>query len=689
MSKPLSPKPVRSGGQRELPAYVSNGLVGLRIRDVPLTAGMALVSGFAGEHPERRIEAAATAPYPLAGDLAINGVWLSDVPHQVRELEQAYDFATGELRSTFSFNASGLTARCEVLTFASREDPTLVCQEVSIIVESGCDLQVRSMLDATNIPGRALRQMRETPGDSKAACDGTLLWESAGGIGRVGLAHVSEMLGGAATEAEAKRPPLEDNRLVTTYSFRARAGQRYRLRQITSVVCGVMHHQPDQQAGRLAAKARFDGFDTIRAENKAIWREIWKGRIVLVGAEARWQALADAAFFYVNSSVHGSSPASTSIFGLATWHDYHYYYGHVMWDIETFVVPVLSVVQPEAAGSILDYRFRTLDAAHNNARLIGRRGAQYAWESAPSTGDEAAPLPGTAAWHEDHVSLDVARAFAFHAYASGEIEFLRDKAWPVLSAVSEWITTRVAKTRRGYEVRASMGIAERQDPVKNAAFTNMASVVVLRDAICMGTRLGRQVNPKWAEIADAMIVPHRDNAIISHDGYRRDEEKGATPDPLMGIWPLGYPIDQKDEQATLKFYLEQARDYIGSPMLSALYGVWAARTGNRRLALKMLDEGYAQFTTGRFSQTLEYRRDKFPEQPAAGPFFANMGGFLMSLLFGFPAIEPNAGKVETWSRRRVTLPEGWRTIEVDRLWINGKPMALTARHGEFASLVAR
>ena len=686
MSVPLSPKPVRNTGERELPAYVSNGLIGLRVRELPLTAGMALVSGFAGEHPERRIEAEAPAPYPLAGDIGVNGVWLSDAPHQVSDLEQAYDFSNGELTSGFTFTATDVSIRCEVLTFASREDPTLVCQEVSITVESACDLHVRSIVDATGMSGRALRHMRDTPGESKPACDGTLLWESAGGLGKVGLAHVSEMLGGASNDAEPKRPPLEDNRLATTYSFRARTGQRYRMRQITSVVCGAMHHQPDQHAGRLAAKARFDGFDAIRAENKAIWAELWKGRIVLVGAEERWQALADAAFFYLNSSVHASSPASTSIFGLATWHDYHYYYGHVMWDIEAFAVPVLSVLQPEAAASILDYRFRTLQAAYNNARLMGRRGAQFAWESAPSTGDEAAPLPGTAAWHEDHVSLDVARAFAFHADVSGEVEFLREKAWPVISGVAEWVTTRVAKTRRGYEVRASMGIAEREEPVKNAAFTNMASVVVLRDAISAAERLGREVNPAWALIADAMILPRRDKAVVSHDGYRRDEEKGATPDPLMGLWPLGYPLDEADEQATLKLYLDQAADYIGSPMLSALYGVWATRAGNRRLALKLLDEGYAQFTTGRFSQTLEYRRDKFPEQPVAGPFFANMGGFLMGLVFGFTGIQPSAGNVKDWCSRLTVLPDGWRAIEVERLWIHGKPMALTARQGEFATL---
>lgn len=689
MSVPLSPDPVRTRGERELPAYVSNGLIGLRVRDVPLTAGMALVSGFAGEHPERRIEAAAPAPYPLAGDVAINGVWLSDALHQVRDLEQSYDFSTGELTSVFGFSATDVPLRCEILTFASREDPTLVCQEISLTFGSACDVHVKSIMDATNVPGRALRQMRDTPGEDKPSYDCTLLWESAGGLGKVGLAHVSEMLGGAAAEADPKRSPLKDNRLSTTYVFRARAGQRYRLRQITSVVCGAMHHQPDQQAARMAAKARFDGFDTIRAENKAIWAELWKGRIILVGAEKRWQVLADAAFFYLNSSVHASSPASTSIFGLATWHDYHYYYGHVMWDIEAFAVPVLSVLQPEAADSILDYRLRTLQAAQNNARLMGRRGVQFAWESAPSTGDEAAPLPGTAAWHEDHVSLDVARAFAFRANVTGDAEFLRDKAWPVLSGVAEWITTRAAKTRRGYEVRASMGIAERKQTVKNAAFTNMACVVVLRDAIDAAGRLGREVDPEWVQIADAMVVPRRGKAIVSHDEYRRDEEKGATPDPLMGLWPFGFPVKESEEQATLKFYLDQSDDYIGSPMLSALYGAWAARSGNRRLALKMLDEGYAQFTSERFLQTLEYRRDKFPEQPAAGPFFANMGGFLMCLLFGFTGVQPSGASIKEWSVRKAVLPDGWKAIEAGQVWVRGKPMALSAPEGEFATLVER
>ena len=68
MAAPLSPLPVRGGGSHELPAYLSNGLIGLRVRDVPLLAGMSIISGLSGEDPERQIEAKAQSPYPVAAE---------------------------------------------------------------------------------------------------------------------------------------------------------------------------------------------------------------------------------------------------------------------------------------------------------------------------------------------------------------------------------------------------------------------------------------------------------------------------------------------------------------------------------------------------------------------------------------------------------------------------------------------
>src|SRR5436189_5674688 len=191
------------------------------------------------------------------------------------------------------------------------------------------------------------------------------------------------------------------------------------------------------------------GFDILRRENAAAWQSLWRGRIVVIGADRRWQALADAAFFYVHTSTHPGS-LSTHPFGLAQWHGYHYYYGHVMWDIESFLLPPLLLTNPDAAAAMLDYRSRCIEAARENARLTGQRGVQFPWESSPARSEEAAPGLGPAGAYEQHVSADVAKAFADYAHATGNDVFYGTCAWPVLAGVADWLTSRAITTPRGW-----------------------------------------------------------------------------------------------------------------------------------------------------------------------------------------------------------------------------------------------
>jgi trehalose/maltose hydrolase-like predicted phosphorylase len=86
----------------------------------------------------------------------------------------------------------------------------------------------------------------------------------------------------------------------------------------------------------------------------------------------------------------------------------------------------------------------------------------------------------------------------------------------------------VTHSERGYEIRAAMGIAERETEADNAAFTNMAAVVVLRDAIHAAEKLGRTTNPEWSRIAESIVLPKEGGVIVSHDGFQPDEEKGGN-----------------------------------------------------------------------------------------------------------------------------------------------------------------
>ena len=552
-------------------------------------------------------------------------------------VEQRYDFSTGELHSGFRFDGGGAVGKVDIVTFASRSEPTLVLQEIALEVTAACDVRVRVSVDPGSNPGKWLDRETSTPGDEQPAVDGAMWWAPAGDLGSCGIAYVTTCDASDPTKNHSER---RDSALMTEYAFRARPGRRYRVRQIASLVPSVLHHQPHREAVRLASRGGDLGFDELRTENRAAWVELWKGESTSSARIPAWQGLADASLFYLLSSVHPSSPASTSIFGLARWHDYHYYYGHIMWDIEFFSVPVLTFLYPAAARTLLEYRSSVLPAARANAKLNGYAGLQFPWESGPTHGEESSPGKGKASHHEDHVSADVAWAFTQFAHLTGDTGFSREHGWPVVQGVADWIASRATKTRRGYEIRRSMGIAERDRAADNQAFTNMGAVVVLEQATMLADQLGKDADPRWAEIARRLVVPRdaRTGALRSHDGHRFRETKGATPDPLAGLFPLGYRTDTRTEQATIRAYLEVAGDYLGSPMLSALYGVWAAWAGDRRASLDMFERGIGRFTSGRFLQTLEYDPAVFPDEGRAGPFFANLSGFLQACLFGLPGL---------------------------------------------------
>jgi trehalose/maltose hydrolase-like predicted phosphorylase len=683
----MSPPPLREPGPRDLPAYLSNGVVGLRVGHAPMLPCVAVLNGYAGVDPDSGAESFAQAPYPIAGNISVDGLELVRAPQCARLGRQMYDFGTGELHTTFVFAGGGARADVEVLTLCSRTMPTLVLQEVVVRVDRACDLVLSAGVDHGRIPGTLLIRNTRTRGSDGTPVDGSLRWESHGALTTCGAAYVTE-LSGAEASPEVEESDLDP--LSTSYSFRARRGRTYRLRQISALVPSTLHAQPDLQAVRLVHAGSLRGFERLRQQNRDEWSDLWKARVLLHGAPARWQALADAAWFYLHTSVHPSTPSSMSLFGLAYWPDYHYYRGHVMWDIEMFALPPLVLTNPDAARTLLEYRSRFLEAARYNAALHGYRGAQFPWESGHRSGEEAAPGEGAAAAHEHHVSLDVAFAFSQFLHATHDWEWGNEHAWHVLRDVAEWVESRGLRTKRGFEIHGVNGIAKRSEAVDNNAFVNMGASVVFRDAALLARSLGREPMPQWPELARSVyLAVDRDGVVRNHERYRSNEEKGETPEAPAGLFPLTYDASPEVERATFEFYLGLADRYVGSPMLSALLGVYAARLGDRERALELFERGYADFVVEPFSITTEYAPRVFPDQVVAGPFTANLGGFLTSLLYGLTGLRIDDAEPEEWCRRPVTMPRGWDGIEVERVWARGEPARLLAVHGHERGTLTR
>ena len=683
MPTPLSPDPVAGRAVDALPPYVSNGLVGMRCPGTPNLRGITIVGGFAGLDPGDGVEGFTRAPYAVATDVRLSGVWASMAPEWVRVLEQRYDFGTGELLTTWAFTVEGTTATVETLIFCPRSVPTLVACETSVRLDRPADLEIAGGLDPSEVPGFADSRAQPQDQGPNEGVDGRLRWHSGGDIATLGIAYATSLGGDAAAMPE---PKASDERgwFSTAYRLRARTDRRYAFQLLTALVPDVSHARPDEQAGRMAAIGAERGLDQLRRENRTIWEEAWRGRIEIDGADRRWQAITDASLFYLLSSVHASSLASTSLFGLAYWPNYHYYHGHVMWDIETFTVPPLLLLDPGAAHALLDYRFRHLRAAHDHAAMHGWRGAMYPWESCPLHGEEA--TPGARPYTEDHISADIALAFAGYVHATGNVDYAWRIAWPVLRSVADWITSRVVRSDRGFEIRETVGPREHYERVDNNAFTNMACARALQEAAACARLVGTTAPAEWAEIAEGLVLPRRarGGAIINHDGARLDETQGGVPEAAAGLFPVGYRTSRAVETATYRYAaVEQAPQYVGSPMLSALLPVYAARAGEPALARRLLESGYGDYINEPFLEPDEYPRSR-TDRPRASPMFANLSAYLSGLMYGFTGVQFGHDEPAAWSRHPVRMPAGWRAIGIERLWIRGRPWSLEAQAGDTA-----
>ena len=660
------------------PAYLANGIVGLRIGKIPLLHASALLNGFYGLHEVEAVEAIAPAPYPVGADININGLWLSQRPDLVVFHRQSYDFTDGELATQFDFRVNSTTVRINMVTFCSRSMPTLVLQELRVEADRPCNLILRATVDPAGLPGRCLH--RDTINVRWPVADGAMLWQSAGGIGLCGTAYSSDCIG-----METPPPVVKDlwghtSALRSEYSIPAQPGHSYALRQIGCLVPGLMHQEPHREAVRLVGLARHRGFEKLRLENRQAWAQIWKGRIRIVGASPHWQAITDASYFYLHSTAHASTPCSVPAWGLSRWQNY---LGGVFWDCETFVFPPILLTAPAAARALLDYRIRLLPAARNNAALHGYPGLQFPWTSAVH-GGEVMPAWAMAIFPEQHINMDVAFAFAQCAHAGNDEEFIRERAWPVLKGVAEWIVGRVIKTDRGYEIEHVTGIDEGVANVHNNAYTNAAAIVVLRQAIAIGKRLGRTVPQIWAEIADNMVLPldAQTGVIANHDNYRCPKGP-CNPEILAAFFPLTYRPEPRIEKATCQFYLDHAASFIGFPILPTLYGVYAARLGDRKRSLELFQAGFADYVVEPYHQCVEqFSHSKGDQAPPPTTYLANHGGFITALLYGLTGLQLGSGSPDTWCQTPICLPEGWEAIEVERIFVHGKPARLLARHGD-------
>ena len=162
----------------------------------------------------------------------------------------------------------------------------------------------------------------------------------------------------------------------------------------------------DQVRAGLAA-ARYTGWEGLRSEQRTFLDEFWTNADVEIEGDAELQQAVRVAVFHVLQAGARAERRAIGAKGLTG----PGYDGHTFWDTETFCLPVLSHLQPDAAADALRWRQSILPLARERAEQLGLRGATFPWRTIRGQECSGYWPAGTAAFH---INADIADAVRPH-----------------------------------------------------------------------------------------------------------------------------------------------------------------------------------------------------------------------------------------------------------------------------------
>jgi trehalose/maltose hydrolase-like predicted phosphorylase len=676
------------------PTTLANGVIGISPGKNPLLPCQTVVSGFVRSHPSMQFEEFSRAPYPLGTDIQVNNVSMREHPDKITVMEQTLYMEYGELVTKMVFRPSdNVTVDLEVLQFASRSVPALVCQQIAVRASQDVTVQLTTHVDREGL------SLTEYAQRNRAITGG---WYTFDLIDQV-KAYQSDRCRLGIALAVLRNPGLAQQ-AVGHYKITVVAGQIYYMHTIGAMVPEFYHFEPHLEAIRLVRWGEMLGFERLQMQNRSAWSKIWNSRVRVTGCKPEDQRAIDVAFYYLNSNVHPSMKTGTPPFGL-TQSDA--YYGHNFWDTDIWMMLPTVVIQPGAAKAAVEYRHRGLQAAQDRARLFGYRGAQYPWEAAPINGAETTPSSCPTGWAEQHTTPGVAIGVWEYQMATGDPTFLREYVWPIMKNIAEWIVSRGEFTKRGFEFSMMMGPDEHVNDLSNQTYFNLLSKMAINAAMACAKQMDLPVPEQWQRVAESIYIPmdEEKKIVLPYDPdslvtvfdestsmfVKRPsslDDASYSLGNLHFVWVHGCPVSEEVFNNT---YLHEEKIRLRRPpapsvpgssrapsFTSPVYMACAAFCGEREKSAALFENSWKPYWLEPFGMIREY------QSQSHGSYITAFGGMLKSVMFTLTGLRISEGD---WRKYPARLPAGWEKIEIDRIWIRGKAYKVIAEHGKKAELI--
>jgi alpha,alpha-trehalose phosphorylase len=301
------------------------------------------------------------------------------------------------------------------------------------------------------------------------------------------------------------------------------------------------------QADAALSSARRTGFDGLLADQREYLDDFWERADVEIDGDDELQQAVRFALFHTLQSAARAEKRAIAAKGLTG----DGYDGHVFWDTECYVLPVLTYTAPDAVRDALHWRHSTLDLASERARQLGLEGAAFPWRTIRGQECSAYWPAGTAAFH---INADIADAVLRYLEATGDDEFARGAGLELLVATARlWRSLGHHDPGGAFHIDGVTGPDEYSAVADDNVYTNLMAARNMagaaqacgrhrEEAAALG--VGDEEMAAWRDAADAIAVPYDEELEVHQQsaGYTRHERwdfeaTGADQYPLLLHFP--------------------------------------------------------------------------------------------------------------------------------------------------------
>ena len=449
----------------------------------------------------------------------------------------------------------------------------------------------------------------------------------------------------------------------------------------------------DQVEAALAS-ARHSGWDELLRGQREYLDRFWESADVVVEGDEQLQQAVRFALFHIHQSSARAENRAIPAKGLTG----PGYDGHVFWDTEMFVLPVLTYTAPHAAASALRWRHSIMPMARDRARQLRLAGATFPWRTIDGQECSGYWPASTAAFH---INADVSDAVVRYERAVDDPEFDREYGLEILVETARlWRSLGHHDSHGRFRIDGITGPDEYSALADNNIYTNLMAQRNLRGAADAAERhpntaaalgVDAEDTAAWRDAAAAVVIPY-DQALRVHqqaEGFTQHQRwdfEHTRPDeyPLLLHFPY-FDIYRKQvvKQADLVLAMhwrgdaftaeekQRAFDYYealtvrDSSLSACTQAVMAAEVGHLDLAYDYFGEA-ALMDLGDLEHNV---RD--------GVHMASLAGAWLAAVAGFGGMRDHDGTLSFAPK----LPDALRRLTF-RLVFRSRRFKVDVVHGE-------